>query len=80
MMELALAKPFFADDVPGGYMQRNELQMRERGVERSAVAVQRAEREECAARRERMEGMSLESLLYYVLVGDGRRMKESARG
>ncbi len=58
-------------------MYRDESQMRERDGRPSSTA-QQGEPMRREVNYESLEGMSLEALLYHVLVGEGRRVKEQA--
>ena len=65
--EFAGLEPLFA---------RGELEVYERATE----AVPRVEEGRRLGRLEMLAGLSLERLLYYVLVGEGRTTKECAAG
>ena len=72
--EFAGLEPFFARGLP--QVERAA----ERAEERSTEAVPRVEEGRRLVSLEVLAGLSLERLLYYVLVGEGRTTKECAAG
>lgn len=76
-MEVPL-KPQLAEfDCVGDSMYRDDLQISEPGSAPLSSGMQDGEPMKRGVDYDTLEQMSLESLLYHVLAGEGRRMKES---
>jgi hypothetical protein len=78
-MEVTLNPQFAERDRVADGMYRDELHMCERDGKPSSSTAEQGEPMRREVSYEALDGMSLESLLYYVLVGEGRRMKEDAQ-
>ena len=78
-MEVPLKPQLAESDCVGDSMYRDDLQMSELGTAPILSGVQDGEPMRRDASYDTLEQMSLESLLYHVLAGDGKRVKESER-